>query len=671
MEAANHNDPCAEDIGLGGNVATGPIALQHSATDGAHEGVVFIYTHGISARVEITSGASALKEGLLTGGFGVGGAAWVQLHRSESAWKGRLRGSVWLTGRAPGTRQNKQSPLAQLRRRLGVALFALDVDLEGEVAHLNLQTVRQEDVGRVLEGLGLEGRVVYLRRLERYIVLTPADAKRLGKALGETPRYGRGREKAKFFFVNDYQLPIVVGSAKHRTATLKVYRVGPGATSLYRMEVTLAGRTNQRGNFAEADVEKIDELLLGLVDDHALHPVPKPTRWEPVAPTAKGLAPRDGLLRQLRPTAWRGGRVRDGLRRAVWEGHIPPTLEIASSTAESSQTEPVRSSARIRYSRQCLSSSSVPNPSSESLDASTTQSPSDPGSTSPASAPTSALAPAIYMSEGAVGPAAPSSISSVFYAEDPLASMVDEIERLPGVYEIVLDDGCGPASVIRLLTERFGTEVGFVAIGHQNMWASVERAEADYPLRNGQKVMVACLDPSYLAHFHAAFATDDLQPGPLMRHGFARLDGVDPSFMLWQGMAGALAALVEQLREEVETTGSRFVFITQDARPARGRASWSRAQAWTDARVRSTLGDAGRRSAHCRYFIDTDPVGRVREVVAWKDEHEGLMGRVLFSAAEARSTRILMDRRHPTWRRAKRNNSTETPSIASLVEETT
>jgi hypothetical protein len=201
------------------------------------------------------------------------------------------------------------------------------------------------------------------------------------------------------------------------------------------------------------------------------------------------------------------------------------------------------------------------------------------------------------------------------------------------------------------------------------MWASVERAEADYPLRNGQKVMVACLDPSYLAHFHAAFSTDDLQPGPLMRHGFARLDGVDPSFMLWQGMAGALAALVEQLREEVETNGSRFVFITQDARPVRGRASWSRAQAWTDARVRSTLGDAGRRSAHCRYFVDTDRVGRIREVVTWKDEHEGLTGRVLFSAPEARSTRILRDRRHPTWRRARKNYSTETPSIASILEE--
>jgi hypothetical protein len=238
--------------------------------------------------------------------------------------------------------------------------------------------------------------------------------------------------------------------------------------------------------------------------------------------------------------------------------------------------------------------------------------------------------------------------------------MIEEIRALPGVYEIILRDEYDPKPVLKALRMAFGQSVGFAALamgledGQLNTWHSVATMVGESPVVEGQAVTVICYDPSYLGYYHAAYSTDHDRPGPLMWSRFAMMENVDPSYVHWQGAAGALADLMERLREDVERHGGRVVIISQDARSTRGIGPWSRAHAWKDVRVRSTLGDAGRRSAHCRFYVDADGVGRVRRVVAWKDEHEGLTGRYLYVAPDDFGSRDPSLRRIG-WRGGRRN----------------
>ena len=88
--------------------------------------------------------------------------------------------------------------------------------------------------------------------------------------------------------------------------------------------------------------------------------------------------------------------------------------------------------------------------------------------------------------------------------------------------------------------------------------------------------------------------------------------------------------LLRGLREEVcERLGGTVIVVTVDARPDHGRGPLLRSHYFRDARVRSSIGDAGRYWAHQRYFVEPGRRGRVRRIVAWKDEAEGLTGREL------------------------------------------
>ncbi len=460
---------------------------------------------------------------------------------------------------------------------------------------------------------------------------------------------------------------------------MKVYRVGRGATAAYRMEATLAGRTRDRQDFTVEDVARIDEVLLGLVREHGLSPVPKPARWEPCLPTAAGMAPRDVLLRRLRPTAYRGWDVPAGLRATVWACHTPLAAEEPAEAADSSVNAASESSARIR-STGLVSPDSLDHLTTTTDSESITSHEHPPASLpalvyEPSPEPSALSAVTTYALPGVEAPVPRRQPSDVFSTSSPLASLLDEIAALPSLTEVILPDERDPADLLRALQTRFCGRVGFTALamqtasGHLDTFTSVNRFVAEHPLQDHHDVVVLHVDPSFLAYFHEAFSTDDFERGPLMTTGFAARVKGDSSHVLWQGMAGALADTMRAFREAVERDGTRVIVISQDARPVRGRSAWTRAQAWTDARVRSTLGDAGRRYAHQRYFIDCNSRGRITEITTWKDEHEGLTGRILYSGPAALQARL--SRSRPRWspRPRGRRNSTETPSMGDIMQE--
>ncbi|MFI5299363.1 MAG: hypothetical protein ACHREM_14810, partial [Polyangiales bacterium] len=92
----------------------------------------------------------------------------------------------------------------------------------------------------------------------------------------------------------------------------------------------------------------------------------------------------------------------------------------------------------------------------------------------------------------------------------------------------------------------------------------------------------------------------------------------------WPRAVGVwLWSLLQALRTVCEESGLNVVLITVDARRDVDSGLLRRSHYFTDARVRSFIGDAGRYWAHQRYIVED---GRV---VAIKDEHMGLPWRIL------------------------------------------
>jgi hypothetical protein len=117
----------------------------------------------------------------------------------------------------------------------------------------------------------------------------------------------------------------------------------------------------------------------------------------------------------------------------------------------------------------------------------------------------------------------------------------------------------------------------------------------------------------------------------------------------------------EGLRRLGEETGLRVVAVTVDGRPEHGRGDLLRTHFFRDGRVRSHVGDAGRYHAHQRYLVervvrtaftrgytettqgDDGPITQVYDsrvehehevgnIIALKDEAEGLAGRLIYEA---------------------------------------
>jgi hypothetical protein len=103
-----------------------------------------------------------------------------------------------------------------------------------------------------------------------------------------------------------------------------------------------------------------------------------------------------------------------------------------------------------------------------------------------------------------------------------------------------------------------------------------------------------------------------------------------------RAMAANLWELLKYYRQCVEVTGDLVVLFTVDHRPDSGRGEMRPSNFWTDARVRTFIGDAGRYWCHQRYLVEytqtftlRDSIQRLSQITLFKDEAEGLVGRQL------------------------------------------
>jgi hypothetical protein len=153
-------------------------------------------------------------------------------------------------------------------------------------------------------------------------------------------------------------------------------------------------------------------------------------------------------------------------------------------------------------------------------------------------------------------------------------------------------------------------------------------------------------------------------PGPLMPPE-APPDFAGPRRDALPSLFGATGAWLDDLfaglRHLGEETGLRIVAVTCDGRTDGGTGMMRRSHYFTDRRVRSTVGDAARRHAHMRYLVErvltttrtegyqeairrddetvlVENFPRVEHeytagnVIAVKDEAEGLPGRIIYKA---------------------------------------
>ena len=549
-----------------------------------------IYSHGYSLRMRLLIAGAALDAALRRLGWTPNSTGWTR-STAKGAERWSLRGTTFLTQRRP---RNDRLPLARRNKEWHTQLYSVQIERRNEEIFLDLHGVRQSDVERVLEVIMQLGRDDYVikhyRSAERYLVLAPHEAYRLGEALGERPHRGRGRLAGKSFLARDLSVPIRIKTRTRRLAKLTVYRVFGGATAAFKVELRLAGKTRDRGTFQEADIAKLDDALMQLVEEHDLHPIPKPARWEPCGPVRWA---RDGQLERLGAAAYRGRLASQDLLAVAGECHTPEVAFLGESSKD-----PVSSLAQP-YIRPNSHSKEFP---SSSLP------PSGPGLKPPQSDRSRNL-------------------------WDALANDINTHECL--LTEVILDVQQNPLPVIEALDR---ADPGFLALnilsrvspeGHPVTWGAVTRLLPTYPGDQRTKTLVLVIDPDAMVCDGDAVAVWDeetscMLPGPLHHENWHW----DTFPFDVKANAGWLWPMLQELRDICEHTGLRVVLLTADARPDHGYGELQRRHYYRDTRVRSHIGDAGRYWAHTRYRVEP---GRdePRRVVLVKDEAQGLMGRVV------------------------------------------
>lgn len=614
-----------------------------------------IYPHGISVRVVIDVRGNELKDKLATVGYPLDGPAW-RTWTSHGRRRHCMRGSKWLTERIAKTRR---LPLHRANRDWRTRLFNVAFDIASGPIFLDLQGTRIDaDVRRLVEDvLGFhvdQWRILHYRRAERYIVLMPHEAYRLAESLGTKPCRGNGRLARKRWLARDHEIPITIRHRTNGVAKLSVYRINNGATSPFKCEVVLQGKTSGRQQFGEKDIGKLDAILLDLVVRHDLHPICKPARWEPyTGRTAVDRGNFDISLKKIGWSAYRGCKpATEGIQEVVRVCHTPSEVEVISFAHESQgEGYPPSPRSRIRFE-------SHPHPHHPILDDGSHPHPHphhpivDDGSL-PDGIPSrhhDAMKLSIRSSspgrhlgwtlvEG--GPLVPSLYRShlpedvePLWHPDPYDRLASELALLRGTLsEVVLDPEVDPGSFLGAL-ERHLDDFAVISIAHPwNAWQSVIDAARRHPGDDDTMTVVLVIDPTAACVVESAVSVWDddsgrMLPGPLVRSDVAWVQ--DAFALTTKATAAWLWDLLRGLREEVcDLSGGRVIVVTVDARPDHGRGPLLRSHCFRDGRVRSSIGDAGRYWAHQRYYVEPGRHGRARRVVAWKDEAEGLTGREL------------------------------------------
>lgn len=685
-----------EDVGLGVNDSTPPnIIANYSATENIPG--VLIYAHGWSVRVCLDVGQPDALAALARCGWSPNPPArvWRRSSPGPGITRYTLRGSVWLTGRIP---KNTKLPFADLNKKWKTRLYSLSVEIRAHDVHVDLAGVRHDDIHKFMQdmlGLGkADYTVMYYRTLERFIVLTPAEAHKLAEGLGAVPKNGAGRDSGKRYLVKDFEIPVpvVIRKRKRVKAHLVVYRVRKGATAAYKVEVRLRGQRHDRGEFHESDIVKMDHVLLDLVDQYDLKTIPKPARWEPrTFVTAVERSTFDACVKAIPEKAWRGPPVAAAFKRTVMQYSHADTVNFLASTREDGEGLDCHTleapkpgvgagedgsfppAARIR--------SAIPTPHCSSTAVHTTES----GKSMWTCIEQRGMEVSRYVQDrdqkvtgqnfNQRDETNQKTVSQ--QKKNPYNLLVQDIfqSRLP-LHEIILHPEQSPRDLLHALTVgvlgRIG--VGAICAGHDT-YQSVIEASRKYPYdADDVETHVLYVDTSAVAAVASAVVgnqeptvTDDgeiigdfdsiMEPGPL----WPEAPWADALPSLFWATGAWLDDLLRELRRIGEETGKRHVIITCDGRTDGGDGPMKKSHYYTDKRVRSTIGDAGRQHAHMRYLVERvrrtrwvpgykyevhegdetivhEHVARVEHehvvgnIVAIKDEAEGLPGRIIYEA---------------------------------------
>ncbi len=567
-----------------------------------------VHSHAWSARVRIrlpvAEAAAVLKK------------LW--WHEGHSGWRRsspmggtrwEIKAAVWSTSRKP----SQDSGLGRRNNEWGTKIYNLTIQLGKDGYYLDIGGVRRSDLDRVMTVvLGLadgQWEVVYWRLLERYVVLTTADAFKLSQALsGKYERRG-GRESAKEYLLRDRMFPVIVRTRSRQQAEAVIYRVDPGrgTTNAWKLEARLKGQSSTATTFSEADAMRVlDEILNGLVKDHGLMPIRKPARWEPrdcQAPLEATANVPD--LRGLRASAFRGRKPPAVDLNTPW-----PLLSVYSAMLTTGcDIDPlIREGTLLFLQLSGMDVSSIDMDSLQSWIANH-QVPKD-----------------IQGSDNhSFNPASKDSLV-------PWSSLSNEIIACPQgtVSEVILGPNESPCPFIReLASVACGTLSVSVltagdrrpdASGHEIVGFELGDVVSDHPF--GKEM------PRYWVQ---VIDYDTVVAVRNERHGrpsaMAVSERLVPYFAYWRQLA--------------EATGLNIIIVSLDARPVAGRGPWRPEHNYRDTRVRSIVGDAGRYHCHMRYLVEgTNTGGISRSVAVIKDEVNGLgAGRIIWTrSGEADTT---------------------------------
>jgi hypothetical protein len=310
------------DVALKDDDSLANVGLEPTAS-----GEPLISSHGYSLRLRLLNGTLA-EQALARLGWAPTSGEWTKsIVKGAERWS--LRGTTFLSQRRP---RNWRLPLSRYNKVWKTQLYSVQIERRNGQVYLDLHGVRRADVERLLEFIMQLGAADYTvqhyRAAERYFVLPPHEAYRLGEALGQHPHRGRGRLAGKFFLSRDLAVPIRIKTRTRRLAKLTVYRVFGGATAAIKVELRLVGKTRDRGTFQEADIGKLDDALMRIIEEHDLHPIAKPARWEPRGPVRWA---RDGQLERLGAAAYRGRLASKDLLAIARECHTPEVVLVAES----------------------------------------------------------------------------------------------------------------------------------------------------------------------------------------------------------------------------------------------------------------------------------------------------------------------------------------------------
>ena len=551
---------------------------------------------------------------------------------------------VWASGRKPG----KDHPLYKLNRKHGLALYGLAVEETPDSYTLDLSGVRSTDVDHLMINvLGLDASdwsVEYFRRAETYCVLASHEAHRLANALG-----GRERKDGTFLhLLEDHPIRMTIRTRTRATACLHIYRVAVGSTAAYRCELSLAGRTESRGQFTSTDVDHLRDALAGIIQAHDLHPVQKPDVWEPRDLTHHVSC--DPLLARL-PQSTIKGMAPDSLPELPNCNTLKPLflMDPSNGTRVSCDQPSIMegsddSSSCLKERNPALASGSLvpdphqhpdcqgslyqdPRPSPLPMDQDQTQAVQATGPDSQRSAPAGAGAGAVSSDSG------------------PVHQLAREVIGHPGLLsEVILGADDDPVLVVSALagaSALAGKTLSVELLTDGSTWESL--VELGIPADPCADVRVIVVDVGAMASCAPAVSVFDPITGSFARGPLAHW-AVDAQHAQVRVLASRLAPLLQSLQAAASLTGQSVVFVSVDVRPDHGRTYRDRpnqADLNSDQRVRSILGDAGRFYCSQRYHLERHEyeIAGGASLVAygvtcWRDGIHGRVGRYVLPAGQ-------------------------------------